>query len=66
MGLTDKSSTTAYLASLTVAGGSLSVNEAVALAGLVLAVATFAANLVYKHLHYRLEKARLDAERTGN
>ncbi|WP_142847090.1 HP1 family phage holin [Telmatospirillum sp. J64-1] len=65
MGLTDKTPTiTAYATSLGTAAGaaSLTVNEWVAICGLGLAVATFAVNAVYKHLHYRLEKARHVAE----
>lgn len=63
MGLTDKSSATSYLASLVVGIGSLSVNEVVAVAGLGLAVATFAVNVVYKHLDYKMKKARYVAEK---
>lgn len=46
--------TASYLSSFGISAVSLNVNEAVALAGLVLALATFLINWRYKHLHYKL------------
>lgn len=63
MGLTDKTSTAAsYVASIGAVGASLTLNELVAVVGLVLAVLTFAVNVTFKVLHYRLQKAAHDAE----
>ena len=53
-------STTSYLSGLAVGAWSLSFNELIALAGLCIALGTFAVNLIYKHLHYRLAKKRLE------
>lgn len=63
MGLTDKSSATSYVASLVVGLGSMSVNEVVAVAGLGLALATFVTNVIYKHLEYKMKKARYVPEK---
>lgn len=52
---------TAYASSLGLSAVSLTVNELVALGGLVLAILTFVVNLVYKHLHYRLAAAKANA-----
>lgn len=52
------STVSAYLSSLTVSAFSLTVNEIVAIAGLVLAALTFLINWRYKHLHYRLAADR--------
>ncbi len=37
------------------------VNEFVAFAGIAIALATFLGNLVFKYLHYKLEKGKTDA-----
>ena len=54
-------STLSYTTGLTVAGFSFSFNELIAVAGLVIAAATFVINWRYKHLRYRLEKEALHA-----
>jgi hypothetical protein len=46
----------AYITSAGAVGGALTLNEIAALVGVVLAVATFAVNLTFKWLHYRLDK----------
>lgn len=63
MGLTDKTTVAAYTMAIGTAAGGLTVNELVALGGLGLAIATFILNAVYKHLHYKLQKAAHDAEK---
>ena len=59
MGLTEKM---AYGTSAATTICGLTVNEAVALAGLLLAIGTFAVNWIYKHLNYRLAVKRAKTE----
>lgn len=62
--LTSKAS---YITSAAVTfGGGLSLNEFVALAGIVLGVGTFLVNWRYKHLHYKMERAKNVAEKKCN
>jgi hypothetical protein len=49
-----QSTALAYASSLGTAAFGLTVNELVAIGGLLLALATFALNWRYKHLHYKL------------
>lgn len=56
--------TLSYASSLGTVAFSLSVNEVVALGGLVLALMTFLINWRYKHLHYRLAAAKTAAKET--
>lgn len=63
MGLTDKTATAAsYVTSIGAFGAGMTLNEVVALIGVALAVLTFLVNVAFKVLHYRLQKARHDAE----
>ena len=60
----------ASLAGYTAAGGTITVagfttNEIAMLVGVVIGIATFAVNWVYRHRSYKLEKARFDYDR-GN
>lgn len=67
MGLTDKTaSAAAYVTSAGAFGAGMTLNEAVAVTGLVLAVLTFLVNVTFKYLHYRLQKAAHDAEINAN
>ena len=38
----------------------LTINEVAAIGGLVLAIATFAINWIYRHRHYQLAKSQSD------
>jgi hypothetical protein len=59
--MSDIASKTSYSASaITTVVGGFNLNEVVALVGIALAVGTFLVNWRYKHLHYKIEKARLD------
>jgi len=54
-------SATAYSASGgTVAAGWLTLNEWALITGIAGTILTIAINIVYKHLHYKLEKAKTD------
>jgi hypothetical protein len=50
----DRSSIASYVASISVFGGSMTVNELAALGGLLIAVLTFATNIYFKARHLRL------------
>ncbi|MCZ4281712.1 HP1 family phage holin [Kiloniella laminariae] len=50
--------TTAYIASGVATIFGLTVNEFVAFAGVTIALLTFMTNLIFKYLHYRLEKEK--------
>lgn len=50
-----------YLAAIITFLTGLTVNEFVSLAGLLIGVATFITNWVYKHRHLQLEQQRIDA-----
>ncbi|WP_299379619.1 HP1 family phage holin [uncultured Kiloniella sp.] len=62
----DKVATTASYASAGIVSiFGFSVNEFVALAGILLGIATWLTNLIYRHLHYKLEKGKSDADPKG-
>lgn len=52
--MVDRNTAAAYASSFGISALSITVNEFVAVAGLVLAFATFVVNWRYRHLHYRL------------
>lgn len=57
MVLTENGSTeAAYITSAGAVGSALTLNEIAALVGVFLAICTFAVNLIFKWLHYRLDK----------
>jgi len=62
--MSDFTSKTSYAASAIVTlGGGITLNQAIALVGVILGIGTFLVNWRYKHLHYKLERDRNDAEK---
>lgn len=61
----DKPAVASYTTSgvITIWGG-LAINEWLAITGIVLGIGTFIVNMVYKHLHYKLDKNRKISEAT--